>query len=203
MFQRPIAVVALRVGLGLLGCAVASLAEGQASGPANLLVEADRLAWLRVWTRAEPLYAKAREEFARVGDTRNALYAEVSQLRGQLPRLAVPDVSERLSAYLEDPVVRGDERLRLRVLIIKGETDEDLDPSVAQRSWTEALATAEKLGETGWANRARGELGLVAFLEGDTNTAIVNLGQAIKVAEATADTSSLVRWLTLFGHGNV
>jgi tetratricopeptide (TPR) repeat protein len=52
-------------------------------------------------------------------------------------------------------------------------------------------------------NRARGELGLVAFLQGDTNTAIVNLGQAIKVAEATGDVSSVVRWLTLFGHGNV
>jgi len=54
-----------------------------------------------------------------------------------------------------------------------------------------------------WANRARGELGLVAFLQGDTNTAIVKLGQAIKVAETNSDTSSLVRWLTLFGRGYV
>ena len=136
-------------------------------------------------------------------DRRNALYAEVSQLRGKLPTLPVPEVSERLSAYLDDPVVENDERLRLRVLIIKGETDEDLDPSLSQRSWTEALALAQKLGEAGWANRARGELGLVAFLQGDTNTAIVNLGQAIKVAETSGDTSSLVRWLTLFGHGFV
>ena len=89
------------------------------------------------------------------------------------------------------------------MLIIKGETDEDLDPSLSQRSWTEALALAQKLNEPAWANRARGELGLVAFLQGDTNTAIVNLGQAIKVAETNGDTSSLVRWLTLFGHGFV
>jgi CHAT domain-containing protein len=203
MSQRPIAVAAFCVALDLLACAMPLFAQGQAAGPAKLVAEADRLAWLRVWTRAEPLYARAREEFATIGDKRNALYAEVSQLRGQLPRLAVPEVSERLSAYLEDPLIQGDDRLRLRVLVIKGETDEDLDPSLAQRSWTEALAMAEKLGEAGWANRARGELGLVAFLQGDTNTAIVNLGQAIKVAEATADTSSLVRWLTLFGHGNV
>jgi tetratricopeptide (TPR) repeat protein len=83
----------------------------------------------------------------------------------------------------------------------RGETDEDLDLSLSQRSWTEALALVQKVGDTGWANRARGELGLVAFLQGDTNTAIVNLGQAIKVAETNGDTSSLVRWLTLFGHG--
>jgi CHAT domain-containing protein len=180
-----------------------SPAVAQVSDAHKLLAEADRLAWLRVWTRAEPLYAKARDAFIANRDERNALYAEVSQLRGRLPTLPVPDVSEQLSEYLDNPIVRNDERLRLRVLVIKGETDEDLDPSLSQRSWTEALALAQKLNEPAWANRARGELGLVAFLQGDTNTAIVNLGQAIKVAETNGDTSSLVRWLTLFGHGYV
>lgn len=180
-----------------------SPAVAQVSDPHKILAEADRLAWLRVWTRAEPLYATAREVFIARGDERNALYAEVSRLRGQLPTLAVPEVSERLSEYLDNPLVQSDDRLRLRVLVIKGETDEDLDPSLSQRSWTEALALAQKINEPAWANRARGELGLVAFLQGDTNTAIVNLGQAIKVAETNGDTSSLVRWLTLFGHGYV
>jgi tetratricopeptide (TPR) repeat protein len=187
----------------VLAVLLCSPAFAQDTDPHKLLAEADRLAWLRVWTRAEPLYAQARDEFVRSGDKRNALYAEVSQLRGQLPTLPVPEVSERLSAYLDDPIVQNDERLRLRALIIKGETDEDLDPSLSQRSWTEALSLAQKLADAGWANRARGELGLVAFLQGDTNTAIVNLGQAIKVAETNGDTSSLVRWLTLFGHGFV
>jgi CHAT domain-containing protein/Tfp pilus assembly protein PilF len=72
---------------------------------------------------------------------------------------------------------------------------------LSQRSWTEALALAQKLGEAGWANRARAEIGLAAFLQGDTNTAIVNIGQSLKVAELTRDVSSVVRWLTLFGHG--
>src|SRR5262245_15845904 len=202
MSRGPIAVNRWRVGFVLLACLVAGPVLAQ-TDPQKLLSEADRLAWLRVWTRAEPLYGNAREAFLKAGDKRNALYAEVNQLRGQLPKLAVPDVSERLSLYLDDPLVRTDDRLRLRVLTIKGETDTDLDPSLAQRSWTEALSLAEKLGEAGWANRARGELGLVAFLQGDTNTAIVNLGQALKVAEANGDKSSLVRWLTLFGHGFV
>ena len=178
-------------------------ALAQTADPQKLLDEADRLAWLRIWTRAEPLYAKAREAFVARGDKRNALYAEVNQLRGQLPTLPVPDVSERLNQYLDDAIVKSDERLRLRVLIIKGETDEDLDPSLSQRSWTEALAIAERLGDAGWANRARAELGMTAFLQGDTNTAIVSLGQAMKVAEASGDVSSVVRWLTLFGHGYV
>ena len=191
------------ISFALVFCAVHSRAHTQATDPAKLLAEADRLAWLRVWTPAEPLYAQAQEEFARAGDKRNTLYAEVNHLRTQLPRLSVPEVSDRLSEYLDDPIVQSDDRLRLRVLIIKGETDVDLDPSLSQRSWTEALSLAQRLGEAGWANRARGELGLAAFLQGDTNTAVVNLAQALKVAETTADTSSLVRWLTLFGHGYV
>jgi hypothetical protein len=90
------------------------------------------------------LYAEAREAFLRIGDKPNGLYAAVSRLRGQLPTLAVPEVSERLADYLDDPIVQSDERLRLRALIIKGETDEDLEPSLSQRSWTAALALAQK-----------------------------------------------------------
>ena len=142
--------------LFLLGCLLASSVNGQpARDPEKLLAEADRLAFMRLWTRAEPLYDQARTAFVTRGDKRNALYAEVSALRGQLPTLAVPDVSNHLAAYLDDPLVAGDDRLRLRVLVIKGETDEDLDPALSQRSWTEALALAQKLGDAGWTNRAR------------------------------------------------
>lgn len=192
-----------RVGLLLAVVLVSSATFAQTADPQELLTEAERLAWLKAWTKAEPLFTEAHRAFAARGDERNALYAEINALRGRLPRLAVPDVSERLTEYLENPIVLGDDRLRLRTLIIKGETDEDLDPSLAEASWNEALALAEKLGDTGWANRVRGELGLVAFLLGDINTAVVRLGQALKVAEANGDVPSLVRWLTLFGHGYV
>src|SRR3989337_2848522 len=115
--------------VGIVGTLLAALlcsppAVAQDSDPHKLIAEADRLAWLRVWTRAEPLYEKAREAFIARGDERNGLYAEVSRMRGQLPTLAVPEVSERLSDYLENPLVQSDERLRLRVLILQGENEE-------------------------------------------------------------------------------
>jgi CHAT domain-containing protein/tetratricopeptide (TPR) repeat protein len=169
--------------------------------PIKLLTEAERLAWLKAWTRAAPLYAEAEKLFAARGDRRNALYAQVNHLRGRLPQLPVPEVSQRLAEYLDDPLVQGDDRLRLRCLVIKGETDTDLDPVLAERSWREAREIAERLGEAAWANRARGELGLLAFLQGYVNAAIIQLGQALKVAETNGDTPSVVRWLTLFGHG--
>ena len=185
----------------VVGLLLASPALAQESDPQKLLAEADRLAWLRAWTKAEPLFAAADREFLARGDERNAMYARVSALRGQLPRLPVPEVSARLAEYLENPIVRADDRLRLRCLVIKGETDEDLDPVLSEQSWREAVTIAERLGEHGWANRARGELGLVAFLQGNVGAAITQLGQALKVAETTGDTASVVRWLTLFGHG--
>ena len=87
--------------------------------------------------------------------------------------------------------------------MIKGETDEDLDPSLAAVSWREAAALADKLGDAAWANRARGELGMVAFLQGDVGASVIGLGQALKVAQSNGDVSSQVRWLTLFGLGYV
>lgn len=174
-----------------------------APDPHALLQEADRLAWLRAWSQAEAQFTQAQQLFTSRGDTRNALYAEVSALRARLPRLSVPDVSAKLTEYLEQPLVQQDDRLRLRCLVIKGETDEDLDPMLAGEAWRAALTLAEKLGEQGWANRARGELGLVAFLEGNMGGAIAGLGSALKVAQTNGDIASQVRWLTLFGHGYV
>src|ERR1700704_3117985 len=90
-------------------------AFGQAvRAPVQLLEDADRLAWVKAWTRAAPLYGEAERLFTAKGDRRNALYAAINRLRGELPRLAVPDVSQRLAEYLEDPVVQGDDALRLR-----------------------------------------------------------------------------------------
>jgi len=190
-----------RIGLGVVAACLCSPAFAQTADPHAIVAEAERLVWLKAWTKAEPLFSEAEHAFAARGDSRNALYAAVNVLRGRLPRLPVPEVSERLVEYLEHPLVKADDRLRLRTLVIKGETDTDLDPVLAEQSWREALAIADRIGEKEWANRARGELGLLAFLQGNVNAAIIQLGQALKIAETNGDTPSLVRWLTLFGHG--
>ena len=98
MWQTRTAGSFSQVGLAVLACCIAAPVPGQTADPHELLAEADRLAWLRAWTRAEPLYAEARKGFVAAGDRRNALYAEICQLRGKLPTLAVPEVSERLRA---------------------------------------------------------------------------------------------------------
>ena len=84
---------------------------------------------MKAWTRAEPLYAAAEREFAARGDKRNALYAQISALRGQLPRLPVTEVSEHLANYLEDPLVLANDQLRLRTLIIKDKKEIIVTPA--------------------------------------------------------------------------
>src|SRR3989441_10187700 len=87
--------------------------------PVVVLQEADRLAWLKNWTRAEPLFTRAEQLFLDRGDQRNALYATVGKLRGQLSRLPIEQTSNQLETLLENPLVKNDPQLRLRILTVK------------------------------------------------------------------------------------
>src|ERR1035441_6971827 len=68
------------IALVILASAIGN-APAQTAG--DLLAEADRLAWLKNWSRAEPLFSKAGEMFTAAGDERNALYARISAIRGR------------------------------------------------------------------------------------------------------------------------
>ncbi len=179
----------------------AALLFADDTDPAKLLAEADRLAWLKNWTKAEPLFAKAEQLFAERGDRRNELYSRISKLRGQLPQMANADVSRLLGDLLVDPLVKSDQRLRLRCLVVKGDTDLDMDVGLAERDWTEALAVAKALGDKGWESRATGELGIITFLEGDSSGALIKLGSALITAQASNDVGAELRYLTLVGSG--
>src|SRR5262245_14689485 len=91
--------------------------------PLEILKEADHFAWVRNWSRAEPLFARAEQLFHERGDERNAIYARVGKLRGELPRLPIQQTSNQLAELLDNPLVQNDPQLRLRVLTVKGDTD--------------------------------------------------------------------------------
>jgi len=124
-----------------------------------MLAEADRLAWLKNWSRAEPLFLRAEEMFSAAGDERNALYSRISAIRGRLPQLPLIEVSQTLSDYLGTPIVQNDTKLKLRCLVVKGDVDMDFDDGLAQEDWTAALALAKSLKDPDWEARATGELG--------------------------------------------
>lgn len=171
------------------------------SDPDLLLPEANRLSWLFNWPKAEPLYVRAEELFKERGDTPNEIYARVGRIRAQSETMSWVEVSEMLGQQLELPVVKNDPKLRLWCLTAKGYTDLDLNPASARRAWTEAQKIAHTLGKAQWEARAEGELGIIAFLEGDSRRAAVMVGDSFLSAKASGDMGGQVRMLEMLGNG--
>src|SRR5436309_517734 len=169
--------------------------------PEALLTEANRLAWLFNWPKAGPLYVRAEELFKERGDTRNEIYARVGRIRAQSETMSWVDVSQRLGQQLGLPVVKSDQKLRLWCLAAKGYTDLEINPASAKRAWTEARNIAHTLGEAQWEARAEGELGIIAFLEGDSRHAATMVGDALLSAMASGDVGGQVRMLEMLGNG--
>ena len=171
------------------------------SDPDILLAEANRLAWLFNWPKAEPLYIRAEKLFKDKGDTRNEVYSRVGSIRAQSETISWVEVSETLGKELGLPIAKSDKTLRLWCLAAKGYTDLEINPASAKRVWTEAQAIAHDLGEWEWEARAKGELGFVAFLEGNTRRAAIMVGDAYLSAKASGDTANQVRLLEMLGNG--
>src|SRR6266480_2973987 len=171
------------------------------SNPEVLLQEANRLAWLFNWPNAGPLYARAEELFSVKGDTRNEIYARVGRIRAQSETMSWVDVSNVLGQQLELPVAKTDLKLRLWCLAAKGYTDLEINPASAKRAWAEAQAIAHRLGQAQWEARAEGELGIIAFLEGNSRRAAVMVGDAVLSAKASGDVGGQVRMLEMLGNG--
>jgi len=169
--------------------------------PRELMAKADHFYWLNNGPRAAPLYAKAEQLFSERGDTRNEIHAKVGRLRSQAETMSFGELSRFLEQELHDPLVEQDRALRLWCLIAKGYTDIDVDYLAAKHDWLQAQEIAKELGESGWANRASGELGLVAFLEGNPGRAARLLGGALLETMTSGDTGGQIRFLELVGNG--
>ncbi len=172
----------------------------KANDPYSLLAEANRLSWLLNPSAAQR-FAQAEVRFHELGDTKNEAWARIGRIRGQAVNTSFTKVSRELAAELENPIVKSDARLKLWCLAAKGYTDLDLDPGLAKRSWTEALEIANRLGETQWATRAEGELGILGFLEGDTGKAASLVGRALLSTIKNGDVGGQIRFLEMLGNG--
>lgn len=196
MFARTILIAFM-----LSAVSFANQARQSTETAEQLLGEADRLSWIGNWIRAEPVYAKAERLFTLRKDRRNAMYAHVSRLRAQMGSVTTDAISAEIARTLEDPTVQHDPSLRLRCLVVKGDADMEINSNDAERDWNEALSLARALKEDDWASRASGELGVLAFLHGDSATAMIKVGGALKHAEQAHDIGAEIRYLTLMANG--
>jgi CHAT domain-containing protein len=183
------------------GSPIDSAVLQQSTDPQALLGIADHYYWLNNGPGAAPLYARAEKLFSERGDARNELYAKVGRLRSEAETMSFVDLSRFLSDQLQNRIVQDDKKLRLWCLIAKGYTDIEIDYRATKRDWLEAQEIATELGEKQWATRASGELGLVAFLEGNPGRAARLLGGALLSTMASGDTGGQIRFLELIGRG--
>jgi CHAT domain-containing protein/tetratricopeptide (TPR) repeat protein len=186
------------LALNCTPCLVPSLIAAE---PEQLLAQAEQLADLYNWYDAQPLYTEAEKGFNLVGDRRNALFARVSRLRGEMQLRALPGLVDEIDSILATDVAKGDKPLQLRCLIVRGDVDLEIDAPAAQDDWAAALALAVELGDRKWQSRAQGELGMIAFILGDTGTALSQVTQALVAANATGDIGAQIRYFAAIATG--
>jgi CHAT domain-containing protein len=167
----------------------------------NDLTEADRLAWLTDWYSAYPLYARAERAANTAGDKRNALYAKFGRLRGEMQTLSLPDVSETIANDLDSALAQNDAALRLRGLTVKGDIDLEWDVDAAYNDWVAVQQLARQLSHDGWENRTKGELGMIAFLKGNTGDAGKLVETALQTAVKTGDVGGQLRYMGAVANG--
>src|ERR1700683_3939186 len=179
-----------------------SVNDPETSTDANaLLAEATHFYWLNNGPKADPLFARAEKLFAAEGDSRNELYAKVGRLRSEAEAMSFVELSSILNEQLKNPIVQSDSRLRLWCLVAKGYTDIEIDYRASKRDWVQARDVTKSLGENQWVTRASGELGLIAFLEGNPGRAARLLGGALLSTITNGDIAGQVRFLEVLGRG--
>lgn len=188
--------VALFVGLVQHTAAAASDADLGA-----LLRDADRFAWLTNWGAARPIFASAEKAALAIGDRRSATHAKFGRLRAEMQTRQLGALSEELAVLLSRPLVANDSRLRLRGLTVKGDVDLEWDVLAALRDWQQVRELARQLGDAAWENRANGELGMIAFLRGNTGEATKAVQQAMDSARKLGDVGGELRYLSAIGNG--
>ncbi|MCU1304911.1 MAG: hypothetical protein JWQ87_5195, partial [Candidatus Sulfotelmatobacter sp.] len=169
--------------------------------PYTLLSEANRLSWLGNWHEARTLYQEAEGRFHVSGDIEHEVYARIGRIRAQAVNVPLDRSLLLLNDELDSPVVKVNPQLRLWCLALRGSLEINSDSKSAKRAWTEALQIANELGESQWAARATGELGIVAFLDGNTASAVSLVGKAILSAYRSGDIGSQIRLLSMLGNG--
>jgi hypothetical protein len=189
------------VGIVAVAVLLSSAAFAQTPAPPKRLAEADRLAWLTNWYDALPIYTEVEQAANKAGNRRDGLYAKFGRLRSQMQTLPLPDISEQIAADLDSQGAKSDPRLRLRGLTVKGDIDLEWDVLAAERDWREVLQLARELGDTAWENRANGELGIVAFLKGNTGAATSLVQQAYQAAEKSGDVGGQLRYMGTIANG--
>lgn len=156
------------------------------------------------WPAAAPYFADAERGFLALSDSENATHAKIGLLRATadqqirpLPAIAL-EIAEELAS---NPILQSNKQLRLFAFAAKGEIDAECDTSAMRHDWESVAVLARELSDQKWSYRATAQLGLVAFYDGDIETARGNVVAALGAATKAGDKASQVRFLAIISKG--
>jgi CHAT domain-containing protein len=175
--------------------------QALAQDPHEILSQADHFADLGNGNKARDLYARAERDFHARGDTRNELDAKFGRLHRDVESGSYAVVLSQIETDLKRTVVENDPALKIRALALKGLIDLNIDTIGAEGDFTQMLSLAKSLGDQKWQNRAAGELGIVAGVNGDLGTASVAIRNAIRQAVVLHDLSAEVYFSIWLANG--
>jgi hypothetical protein len=157
------------------------------SSPPDSLARAKHLAWLNNWAEAARVLERMNQSGRLDADKATRVFSRAVEIRGNIESLPLPSAAKELASMLETGARRDDAELRLLILAMKGEIEFQYDLPAAEKTWTEVGRLASAMGQTGWEARSGGELGCIAFLNGEVFTALKRVATAYFRAEFSND----------------
>ena len=200
LFTTKSLLLKLRAAVILACCSMlGEVAHAQSAD--QLLKQAEKLADQGDRYRAQPLFENAEAQFRAAGNTRDELYAKFGRLHAESDQGNYKSVKAQVERDLANPVVQRDLRLKIQALSLLGVVDLNIDTPAASSDWKEVLQTATAAGDAKWQNRARGELGLVAGINGNIGEAGMALFKAIATAEKIGDVGGVINFTIWLANG--
>ena len=194
-----------RVPSSLVALVVLLAAPPPSAGPqiprGDSLQRAKQLTWLNNWAEAARVLERLKRSGRLSGDEATTIFSRAVEIRGNIEALSLPSAAKELGAMLSADAVRRDSELRLQILAMKGDVEFQYDLPGAERTWKEVRRLGLERGNGPWAARAGGELGTIAFLNGEVATGLRMVVAAYLKAELYGDSTAKVKQLTALGEG--
>jgi CHAT domain-containing protein/tetratricopeptide (TPR) repeat protein len=160
-----------------------------------------RLIWLNNWAEAADALRALEDRGLVPTDSRSQILCEAVKLRGHVESGQLQSAAAELRKLLERPEAAADTRIRLTLLSALGDVLFQFDLREAEAVWQSVHETADRSGDSFWNSRSEGELGAIAFLNGDMKRAVRLVGSTALRAEANGDVASQIRAMTALGEG--
>src|SRR5712691_11346331 len=177
------------------------LSVGRATPREDTLREAKRLVWLNNWTEAAQVPEQLERSGLKPDDEATALFSRAVHIRGNIESMSLPKAADEVTSMLSSGPAQNDFDLRIQLLAIKGDIEFQYSLPAAQKTWDEAAQLASSRGSGPWKARAEGELGTIAFLNGEIFTATKLVTSASVKAELSGDVAAQIRYRTALGEG--